>query len=351
LSSIFTLDNDKRNFLRTVQSVKSSLNKYNFDKKNNLPKVNFNFMMSWIFNYHIPILTIYVEAALKILNGSKVKNIISADFSDPRVRVFTALANKMGIQTIDVQFGMLEKVNSNFEWGFCRSKKISVWGEYASKELIAAGIPAQNIFITGSPKHDYIKEYFFNSFMGRQSDYESKGKKPIVLFASAYEPIKGRDHNAATPIRHIKESVVELTQAHPDIEFIVKPHPLEDEVDLQRLFSECSNVTVLSRREEIRKYIKECDIFIGLGTAATIDAILLGKKIICPRYQDFYLNDIFIESGCGIEVKNLSELIASVVFRQDDPRKSSVLQNRFIKDISLPVDGLATKRLAKLCME
>jgi hypothetical protein len=83
----------------------------------------------------------------------------------------------------------------------------------------------------------------------------------------------------------------ELAKEYEDIDFWVKSHPLENEMELQKIFSGLSNVIFVGKNKNIRDLIPKCDTFIGLGTAATIDAIMLGKNVICPCFKGFNLKE------------------------------------------------------------
>jgi hypothetical protein len=208
-----------------------------FSGKNFL-RSNINFMISWIFSYHIPKLVYYVEAAKRVLKDNSFNSVVSADFSDPRSRVFIAVANQIGIQTLDIQFGLLDIDDCNFEWGLCRSLKISVWGEKSRLELMKAGVISDRIYVTGSPKHDYI-------YTQKMSDSNNH----TVLFASTHEPLPGLDTTNPKPIRDVKVGIRKLIEEFPEIIFLIKPHPLEDEVYLRNLFSGLRNAILINKKE------------------------------------------------------------------------------------------------------
>jgi CDP-glycerol glycerophosphotransferase (TagB/SpsB family) len=117
-------------------------------------------------------------------------------------------------------------------------------------------------------------------------------------------------------LKLVKSDIIKFATQNSRVKLTIKLHPLEDDSLIKELTSDDSNIVIVSGAADIRDYIKECDVFITLGSTATIDAILLGKAVIFPNYDGLvWWDDIYLKSAVTIQAptsKRLENLLQNL---------------------------------------
>lgn len=264
----------------------------------------FSAFMKYVFHALLPHYFHHVIIAETIYSHSQVKWNISPDVSDPRVRAFCLVGRKYQTKWADIQFGIysLESV----EWIFCQSDLVFAWGEFSRSLLNNFGVPKNIIHVVGSPK--------FDSLVGVKSKFFRPSNDAIrsvnVLFCSMYA-LKSYANipKFEETLKRVKSDVVKFAKKNPRIKLTIKLHPLEDDGLIKQLTSNDSNVVIVGGAADIRDYIKECDVFITLGSTSTIDAILLEKAVIFPNYEGLiWWDDIYLKSAVAIDASTSEHL-------------------------------------------
>ena len=121
------------------------------------------------------------------------------------------------IRTFEIQHGSLVKdENGDFDINTALfdtvSEYVCVWGEDYVPFYVDAGIPKENVLLTGNPRHDV---------------FPPRKKKPIkkVLLTTAATRSTDGDVNFGCDYVESFRRFLEVVDAFPDIKFYIKSHP------------------------------------------------------------------------------------------------------------------------------
>ena len=158
--------------------------------------------------------------------------------------------------------------------GYSRIRdKIAVWGETQKRYLIEKrNVLPEKIFVSGSPKHD--------KFFHREMKVDTK-KKTILLAPRAITEMTAED-NIDLHIRYEKllERILSFTTKNPNIELIVKLHPIQ-----------------LEHNNELIEYFKKWNPAINVKiNSPVIDEIEKSDAIISITSEEWDLSSIVLES-------------------------------------------------------
>ncbi len=176
------------------------------------------------------------------------------------------------------------------------------WGPGAKEFLVRYGRDPNKVVITGNPRFDVYagalptKEDVCARF-GLDPD------KPLVVYPTSLVPPVGIDKldhqrlanftDHAFPRRMAlrgttTEIFLDLAQAHPDIQFLVKPHPY----DTPELFEagiasrKLTNVTLVAKDAvPIEDVLNACDVMIHWNSTTSTEAWFLGKPTILMHFD------------------------------------------------------------------
>jgi len=304
----------------------------------------FSSFIHYVLYCLIPYYLHYLVVANRLLMTSKVKLIFSPDVSDPRTRIFGMVGQKNRARWLDIQFGIYAE--SAVEWMFCKSDVICAWGPESCKLFEKYGVPPEKIRLTGSPKFD---SYYCNSKISLPEG--SRTKKLKVLFCSLYE-LKAYSNilSYVQTMRSVKRDIVRISIERPDIELWIKLHPIEDPAFFRKEAERFPMIKILGGESDIRESIKECDVFVTLGSTSTMDAILLEKPVIYPNYpglvwwDDIYLNsDVVIQAPCAEDLRSIFNDLKSVI-NSSRSRSSASARQKFISS-QIKLDEVESSKL------
>lgn len=166
----------------------------------------------------------------------------------------------------------------------CLPDRISVMNKTAEKEMIAEGIPASRISVSGSPRFENIIDRRDNKNSQRRIIARQHGldpAKPWILFLSQpYRAVFGGEEGARRKTgytemdaaRCLMDSIKEI-----DAQLLVRLHPREEESN-RHVFENTPCAFV--QNAEINDLLSACNIVTGMSTVALIDAYLMKKPVI-----------------------------------------------------------------------
>jgi CDP-glycerol glycerophosphotransferase (TagB/SpsB family) len=298
----------------------------------------------------------HLAIAKNILINNRPRLVISPDGADPRTRIYCLLARQLKIPSLEVQFGLYGP--ESVEWQFFIANQLAVWGETSLGIMLDHGVPPKSIKITGSPRHDFMAV-----FSGTSSTYKLQTSNTTVipqrtltiLFASTYS-LGLHDTINPDALKSTKKAVFNLC-SQANLNLIVKPHPLEDPLELEKLAAGMQRVTIADPSEDIRELIKKCDCFITLGSTATTDAIIARKLVIQPFFNaKASCSDIFSKSGAILLANSIEEFdlyLQEALMGSPEKllNKLESARQEFLLAWLFKVDGGASRRVAKLGLE
>lgn len=299
----------------------------------------------------LPVLISQGVLARHIMEEHRPSLVISGDVADPRTRAYTLQCKNLGIPCLEVQFGLAGP--EGIEWRFFSADNVAAWGEDAKAAMIGHGIPAKQIVITGSPRHDSLTKLSAVEIESARMKLGVPEGSIVVLLASAYQLNSYDSYSNPDLLRSMKQAVFEAVENSSAICLIVKPHPHEDENETRLLAKSNKNIIFVSRDDDIRELTKICSCFISFGSTATVDALILGKFVICPVFPGWVWSDLFKNTGAVYtpesveEVREAFKLIStgkctSVMAELEPARKELLARWTYCND------GLGAERVAQL---
>jgi hypothetical protein len=308
----------------------------------------------WLFWSYLPFLLPQAAIAHHILEQHRPALIVTPDVADPRTRLYCIMGRQRHIPSLEVQFGACGP--EAVEWQFFVTDYLAVWGMQARDLLLRHGVPEERIKVTGSPRHDSLASVSESEKSQARLKLCIPQKNIFVLFASAYNQ---KSYNAiADPevINKSKRAVFQAVNQVDGVSLIVKPHPLEDVKETKQMASESSNIQFVDQRSDIRTLIKACDVFISLGTAATLDALILNKLVICPIFPGWAWGDLFVKDGATLVPHSVEDIIDILRRIVNGSRESMRLhlepaRQKFINKWVYQVDGQSAARIEALSFD
>ena len=294
-----------------------------------------------------------VVLARKIIRQCKPSLLISSDVADIRSRVFTLLAKQDNIPTLEIQYGSCEK--NSYEWQFLLGDHIAVWGEKSWKNLLTNGVSSQQMTITGTARNDSLVNTDAGSIKKIKSQLRITNAPVVVLFASSYQQKEYNSFSHPELNSSMKKAIFNAANKVEGLTLLVKPHPLEDVKETQSFLTSNKNIIFTSSTQDIRDLIKVCDIFIGLGTTATIDAMIAEKLIICPVFGDWIWSDWLVQSNATLvprSEKEIEETFRNIIEHSVHKFKDRLRadQAKFLNNTVHKPDGSSGKRIARLAI-
>lgn len=246
----------------------------------------------------------FSAVARHVVSHHRPAVMVSPDVADARTRAFTSLGAAAGIPTIEVQFGACGPEAT--EWRFFAADRAAVWGPQSRDVLVSHHVPAEQVVVTGSPRHDVL----FGATAAEIQGFRDRFRVPAGNLAVVMGSTSSANNPDAPVLLAMKRAIFVAAAARPTLTLIVKPHPLEDVNETRALASEAVNIVFADGREDIRTYIAMCDAFVTLGSASTLDAVVLGKPTICPSFPGWRWSELFVNSG-AIAVPRTVDEVAS----------------------------------------
>lgn len=305
---------------------------------------------NWLFRFHFKLIVPQIILAKELLMEIKPSIIISSDIADQRTRIYNLLGIQHKIPVLEVQFGPLE---DGFEWKFMLADKVVTWGDKDSKKIIANGVPKEVVTVTGSPRHDELLNIDEQEITEIRNKLDIPLNAKIILCASTYHLKEYNSISDPNLLISMKKAVFKGVQGLDNVYLIVKPHPLEDVKETALLIDKGNNVILLDPKEDIRKYVKACDVFVGFGTTVTIDAMIMNKLIICPVFDGWIWSDLFVDTQATLvpksekEVKDAFKEISNGNYLNTIAALNSA-RLIFLEHMLFKTDGHSAKRIADI---
>jgi surface carbohydrate biosynthesis protein len=217
----------------------------------------------------------------------------------------------------------LEHVSTSFSWG--------PW-DYAA---LQARFPtsASKFHLTGSPRVDlWRRDVAISAFMDRRAERLREADTPAVLIVSNFGPqptpwwiaaghTRGSELGMSTAERigHMEllagyqrtaivfvEAIHALSEAFPDTEIVVRPHPTETWGALAELIGPRDNILV-TRQGTTTDWLRATDLMIHSGSTTAFEAVIGGSTAI--SYTPDGLNTEFVTNHISKRAESINDLV------------------------------------------
>jgi len=279
-----------------------NLKKYHTNQEH-LTKKEFYFVINWLFLDFVPKFYNYLKFSDLYFKNYKPKSLITIDNSDPRSRIFCLAGKRNNIPVCELQYGNVG--HDSIEWNFFINDKLCVWGEYFKYFFISNfNFEINKIELTGSPRFDYSLK---NENVVIKK-FNNKNKINIIYISTYSIPAYDKINNKYDLI-NFKYELISLMKKFKNINFYIKPHPLEDDKIFKNNNINNYNIILLDKKINIINYLKENNAVISFGSTINYDVLNHNKIILSPTIPNVYwYKDYFAENNLSITFKSFTEL-------------------------------------------
>lgn len=144
------------------------------------------------------------------------------------------------------------------------------------------------------------------------------------------------------------EFVINVVSASPDIQFLIRSHPFEDESRYRIIFSSYRNVTV-SSSGDVYDVLRRCDCLIHFDCTTAIEASLLGVPVGSIEACDIGQPRQRLPRAVSEGLRSVDETIDFISRAQQRPIEKSDRSQRasqILREYFGPLDGRADVRIA-----
>jgi len=338
---------------KKISELTKILRAKEFNFNNSYSQGIINHAFHWLLRFDLPLLVNQVVLARIILKRCKPSLLLSPDVADIRSRVFTLVAKQVNILTLELQYGSCEE--NSYEWQFLLADHIAVWGNNSCENLLKQGVLEHQMTVTGSSRYDTLINVNQMDVLNTKAHLGLNNDNIIVLFASTYQQKEYNSFSLPELNDSMKKAIFNAASKVQGLTLLVKPHPLED-VDKTRSFlPSAENILFTPVSENISDLINVCDVFIGLGTTATIEAMIAKKLIICPVFEDWIWSEWLVKSDATLVPKSENEIEKIFIDLVEGSvekikAKLSFNQKKYINNSIYEPDGFSSKRISQLAM-
>ena len=247
-----------------------------------------------------------------------------------------------GLRTSDIYNPFPEEINRRITSVI--SKIHFAPTEWAKKNLLKEGYPAESIFVTGNPVIDALLsaleiEHKFSDEALKKVDYSSY---KIVLVTAH------RRENHGQPLINICKAIVELAQFHQDLVFVYPVHPNPNvETTVRNILEQKDRILLLNPLDYLSfvHLMKRCHLILTDSGGIQEEAPTLGKPVLVLRKTTE--RPEAIDAGTakviGTERQSIIDEVTSLLYDENKYNKMVVYENPF-------GDGKASKRIADIIM-
>lgn len=320
----------------------------NFSFNNEYSQEIINHAFHWLLHFDLPLLANQVVLARNIIKQCKPSLLISADVADIRSRVFTLLAKQENIPTLEIQYGSCSE--NSYEWQFLLADHIATWGKRSREHFLKHGVLNCQMTVTGTSRSDSLVRVNNSLIKKTKSQLGIQNDSVVILFASTYVQ---KEYAKFSNSDLMKKAIFNAANKTNGLKLIVKPHPLENTEETRSMLESEKNIIFTDSNIDIRTLISVCDVFIGLGTTATIDAMVAKKLIICPVFGDWAWSDWLVQSNAMLvphSEREIEEIFINILGGSVENIKASLrpAQEKFINEMIYKPDGLSGERILQL---
>ncbi len=253
------------------------------------------------------------------------------------------VAKPRGVRTIGLQHAMFSIFYYLFDKRYQAYPALpdttALWGEF-SRELLLKGevYNRDNTKVLGQIRTDVIPQ--LKDFKKSDLDERLENDRPLFLYAS--QPLFG-DEAILRP--RIARDFFKLCKALPDCQFLIKPHPLENDWSFFHDIAKEEGVSnYLILKTELYRTLAVSDIVLTFTSTVGVEAVYFKKQLIVA---DPYGNDPmrYMADGVGFGYVSFEQLLALTKgILEGEKQIEASAQDAFIIDRAHQIDGRTAER-------
>ena len=205
------------------------------------------------------------------------------------------------------------------------STSFSVMSEKAKSFFISRGIPKKKITVVG---HPLLENLYYNS--------QTQNTKSIVYATGYRKPGYKKYLSDKETLEARIKLINELSCKFNQYDLIVKLHPKEVFTEFKDIESINRNVK-LEQDVEINKLISDCSVFISRASTSVLYALVLKKPVISFNFPKLPMGDYYKDIGGTLHANSLSDIINYIekIINKDKNIMTEIenRRNKFLKNI------------------
>jgi hypothetical protein len=323
-------------------------------------QINFFYSQEMIY-----LIALYYFAFKKMIIEDKIDAVYTSAISSIYEKCLVSAASKLNKPAFMCQHGVaIGFINNQIENLY--SMNFLVMGNKYKEEIISAGIPKENVFVTGPLIFNEILPYLKQEQTKEQKQKQSqtpRNIKPVILFMTSpiIEDNFMNKKDYFVKVKRILEECkkVQAEKSDQNIEVIIKLHPREEyEEEFSKLAKEIGlrnwKVIKACTRPEHFKFLQNCSLLLNYGSTTALEAMILGKPIITVDVFDKGKNPInhFIrESDATLKIdwnQNITKMLLETLNNPDILKEE---RKKFIEEHCYKLDGHSEKRAIEIIKE
>ncbi len=191
--------------------------------------------------------------------------------------------------------------------------KIALMDEFAKTEIMADGIPAERIIITGQPAFDALMQHYEQFTQAKKQairmTLEVSDNDLLVMFVS--QPLRKLYGDRADPrylgydedstLNYIISSLEDICRTdNKKITFLIRPHPQESVVEYRQYQSNMIKI-VVSVEGNNRDYVMAADLVLGMTSVLLVEACYL-KCVVLSLQLGLCKSDVLPTNRWGVSI-------------------------------------------------
>ena len=315
---------------------------------------------NYLWEKYFPAAIKMIDTGYRMFDRIQPNALITEDMESYSLRILGKIAKARGIKSVSMPHGCINDIEGyEFE-----SDIFLAWGEISKRQLIYEyGYTDQSIKVVGSAIMEKVKRSLNEAQKEnplQKTKYGFNGDSKIILImtcgftSEVYGRLDLKDYITAW------DEIANYALSHPEIEFIIKPHPSTDYVDWYHDYfgkKGIANIRTMKnvKLESILPTVDIAVMFQIISTAVLV-ALLAGVPLLfiqnairtgCGHPSD----DWNAENGLTVIDKSNDIKTALDSLQNDKIYRQNVIENgkRFLDNYLYEADGTTAERIVAEC--
>ncbi|MBI4423395.1 MAG: hypothetical protein HY554_06695 [Elusimicrobia bacterium] len=303
--------------------------------------------------YRLPLLERQLAAGAELLRGLRPGVLVTSDASHAPVRATCAAASRLGIPSLNVQWGLVGEITA--ETRFMVQDAVAAPGHLQAATIRALGVGPARIHVTGAPRYDGWKPDPQTRARVRRA-LDARPEEFVVTFfteppsldsASSMDGMLTRAEARSTV-----EAVVRAAEGLEGVRLVVKPHPEEQGDEAYRRCSERLRTAMrAAARLSSHDVLQASDAAVLWSSATGVEAMLLGVPLVIFNLTGRWTLVPYADSGAALSARSADELRGLLARLAQDPGAAaaqSARQNARLEDWAFGSGRGAARRVLEV---
>jgi|SRR3989344_931276 len=260
-------------------------------------------------------------------------------------------AKEKGIKTIAIQHGVVYRLHEGyFQIKEEREDKTKadifcIYGPETEKVLKSMHYNPKKLVVVGQPRYDKISLYE-NSNIRERFIKENDLHKDKKIFMIATQPLL--EGLRKQYFRNVLNVLKKL-----NVQIVVKPHPLEEDLTFYEEEIKKQNVKakILQNKADTFEALSSCDFFTTFSSTTALEAMLFEKPVFIFNFTDEAGTLPWVKGGAAISFKNektAENYLKKVINNPKILKNLLKKEKEFLEKYYYKIDGKASNRIYQL---